>query len=171
MSYKGKISPKSFKNPKKYIGDLENIVYRSLWERNTIYWLDINNDIKHYACEEIVIPYFHPIYARPAKYYLDIFIELQNGKKLIVEIKPLKETVKPAGSRKTKRLLNETATFAVNQEKWKAAKEFCVKNNIEFQVWTENTLKHLDIMKDLYSYKKKKTKINRRPSKRPTRKS
>ena len=44
--------------------------------------------------------------------------------------------------RKTKRYIQEAATYVVNQSKWKAATEFCKDHGWEFQVITE---KHLGI--------------------------
>jgi len=54
MAYRGKFKPK---NPNKYKGDANGIVYRSLWERNAFRWLDENDSIVAWNSEEIVIPY------------------------------------------------------------------------------------------------------------------
>ena len=43
-------------------------------------------------------------------------------------------------SRKTKSYMTECVTYAVNQAKWKAAKEFCEDHRIEFKVVTEKEL-------------------------------
>jgi len=40
-------------------------------------------------------------------------------------------------SRKTKQFVKECFTFATNQAKWKAAKNYCDDNNIEFKIVTE----------------------------------
>ena len=40
MAYSGKYQPK---NPKKYIGNLSRIHYRSLWERKFMVYCDTNN--------------------------------------------------------------------------------------------------------------------------------
>ena len=37
------------------------------------------------------------------------------------------------------------ATFAVNRDKWEAANKFAEHNGWKFQVWTEETLKNLNI--------------------------
>ena len=41
MSYKGKFHPT---NRKKYKGDINNIIYRSLWERKFMVYCDENDD-------------------------------------------------------------------------------------------------------------------------------
>ena len=43
MAYKGKIDPSILKNPQKYVGDLGQIVYRSLWESQVCTWADDNS--------------------------------------------------------------------------------------------------------------------------------
>jgi hypothetical protein len=48
----------------------------------------------------------------------------------------------PTQKRKTKRFITEAATYAVNQEKWRAADKFCKDNGWEFLVITE---KHLGL--------------------------
>ena len=54
MSYKGKFHPT---NRKKYKGDIDNIIYRSLWERKFMVYCDENDDIVEWGSEELVIPY------------------------------------------------------------------------------------------------------------------
>ena len=58
MSYKGKFHPT---NRKKYKGDINNIVYRSLWERKFMVYCDENNDIVEWGSEELVVPYISPL--------------------------------------------------------------------------------------------------------------
>ena len=58
-----------------------------------------------------------------------------------MEVKPKKQTVPPKQkSRVTKSYMYECKTYAVNQAKWKAAKEFCDDRLIEFKVITEEEL-------------------------------
>ena len=62
-------------------------------------------------------------------------------KNYVVEVKPYKQTRPPkTRKRKTKSYLTECVTYAVNQAKWKAAKEFCEDHRIEFKVVTEKDL-------------------------------
>lgn len=143
MNYKGKFV--NLENPSKYVGDVNNITYRSMWERNAMRWCDLNPVIKEWASEEIAIPYNNPIKGK-AKYYPDLFLVFADGTMKLIEIKPRVQTEPPAQpKKKTQRFLTEVATYAINQEKWKAAREFCLINNITFEVWTEDTLKQIGI--------------------------
>jgi hypothetical protein len=46
----------------------------------------------------------------------------------------------PVQKKKTKRFLQEAATYAVNQEKWRAADIFCQEHGWKFLVLTEKDL-------------------------------
>ena len=147
-TYKGKINPSSLKNPKKYVGDISNIVYRSMWERNVVYWLDDNPNVSEWASEEIAFPYEHPLDNRRAKYYPDFFVKMIDGTMRVIEVKPKKETQRPLDpKRKTQKHITAVATWIVNNEKWLAARYFCEKNNMKFEIWTEDTLNEMGIMK------------------------
>ena len=50
----GLFSPR---NPKKYMGDPTNIVYRSGWEKRVMDWADGNSNVLRWSSEEVVIPY------------------------------------------------------------------------------------------------------------------
>ena len=177
--YKGKFS--KLKNPQKYSGDVSKIIYRSSWEREAFRWCDENPEVEEWASEEFFIPYFNPIAGRKAKYYPDLFIKMASGQCRIIEIKPKKQTQKPAqSSRKSQKYINEVATYTINQTKWEAAVELAEKNNMTFEIWTEDELKKMGLLKTLNrsemsreSTSKKPTKrvINKRTVARPKRKS
>ena len=150
-SYKGKWKPK---NLKKYAGDPAKIVYRSLWERNAFRYLDDNPNIVKWVSEEVVIPYICQTDGRKHRYYIDLYFETKEGDKYLIEIKPYNQTQPPKGTRKTKRLLNETLTYVKNQSKWRAARDFAKENGVTFMVWTEHELEGLGI-KTLSGRKKK----------------
>ena len=142
MSYKGKYYP-SF--PRKYKGDPTNIVYRSLWERKFMVYCDKNQNILEWASEEIAIPYRSPIDNRVHRYFPDFYIKVQENtgkiKRYLIEVKPLKQTVKPKKpKRQTKGYIREAYEYARNQAKWKMAKEFCADRQWEFKVVTEKEL-------------------------------
>ena len=69
MAYKGRYSPK---NPRKYIGNPRNIIYRSLWERKFMVYCDQSDNILEWGSEEVVIPYVSPLYAISYKYLVSI---------------------------------------------------------------------------------------------------
>lgn len=133
------------KNPKKYIGDPTNIVYRSGWEKRVMESLDDNLNIIRWASEEVVIPYISPVDNRWHRYFVDFYVEAvgRDGetKKMLLEVKPAGQVEAPkTPKRKTKRFITEVMTYGVNQAKWKAAKEFCDDKGWEFKLITENEL-------------------------------
>lgn len=145
MSYRqGYFKPS---RPEKYKGNANNIFYRSSWEKKMFSYCDQKNNILKWNSEEIVIPYISPMDGQWHRYFVDLWIQFRdkNGevKEKIIEIKPSKETQQPKlprSGRKTKRYLREAETYAKNSAKWKAAKEYADKRNMEFQVLTEYEL-------------------------------
>jgi len=142
MSYKGRYTPK---NPKKYRGNPHNVIYRSLWERKFMVYCDHSESIIEWGSEEVVIPYKSPWDSRIHRYFPDFYIKIKTNegttKKLIVEIKPKKQTKAPKEpERKTKRYLNEVRTWGVNSSKWRYATEWCKDNGMEFKILTEDDL-------------------------------
>lgn len=133
-------------NPQKYVGDVNNIICRSSWERRFCVWCDSNENILEWGSEEFWIPYRSPVDNRVHKYFPDFFIKVRERdgsiKKYVIEVKPHKQTQQPnpKPKRKTKSWLYEVKTYAVNQAKWKAASEFCADRLLEFKIITENEL-------------------------------
>ncbi|MFZ9301798.1 MAG: TnsA endonuclease N-terminal domain-containing protein [Sediminibacterium sp.] len=141
MSYKGRFSPK---NPKKYNGDPSNIIYRSTWELRVMKWLDDNPNIIWWASEELPIPYRSPIDNKIHRYFPDFIVKVKRKDGLVMtyvlEVKPESQTRQPVRKRKTKRFIEESVTYAVNQEKWRAADIFCQEHGWQFKVITEKDL-------------------------------
>lgn len=142
-SYKGRFVPK---NPKKYMGDHQNIVFRSMMERRFMVWADKNPNVLQWASEEIAIPYISKIDGRQHRYFPDFFVILKdkNGaanKRVLIEVKPLKQTSAPkVPSRKTQRYIKEVLEWGKNCSKWEAAQKFCERNNMQFMFLTEKEL-------------------------------
>ena len=142
MAYSGLFRPK---NPKKYVGDPNNIVYRSSWECRVMDWLDRNRDIISWASEELIVPYISPVDNRVHRYFPDFLVKVRNKegqlKTLMIEVKPKKQTQPPMQQRRiTKQYITEVTTWGVNQAKWKAAEEFCADRKWSFQILTEDNL-------------------------------
>jgi hypothetical protein len=142
MPYKTKYIPD---NPSKYVGDINSIFCRSLWERKFCKYLDSNKNIIRWSFESIKIPYLSPIDNKIHNYIPDFLVESKNKdgsiSTKIVEIKPKKQTKEPfKGNKKKKTILTENITYKINIAKWKYAKEFCDKHNIEFKILTEEDL-------------------------------
>ena len=143
MSYSGKFRPS---NISKYKGDPTNIIYRSLWERKFMVWCDKNENILEWGSEEIIIPYVSPVDNRIHRYYPDFYVRARTRhgriKKFIIEVKPLSQTKVPKKQKRvTKKYLTEVKTYAVNDAKWKAAREYCADRRMEFMILTEKELK------------------------------
>ena len=142
MAYSGRFTPK---NPQKYVGDANNIIYRSSWECKVMSWLDRNDSIVSWASEELIIPYISPIDGRKHRYFPDFVVKVKTRdgllKTMILEVKPKKQTQRPEQRKRvTKQYINEVTTWGVNQAKWKAANEYCVDRGMQFLVLTEKDL-------------------------------
>ena len=142
MSYKGRYK---IKKPEKYLGDYSKVMYRSLWERQTFKWCESNPSVKAWNSEEVVIPYKCKTDNRLHRYFVDLLVEMDNGKIILVEIKPKKYTMPPKKRRKTKKYINEVTQYVKNQSKWEAANQFAKHKGWKFQIWTEDTLSNLGI--------------------------
>ena len=142
MAYKGRFSPK---NPKKYRGDPTNIIFRSLWERKVMQYLDENTNILEWASEEVAIPYRSPVDNRMHRYFPDFIVRAKSSdgstKTMMLEVKPKAQTQEPkVQTKRTKKYLTEVMTWGVNQAKWSAAREYCLDRGWEFKLITEDHL-------------------------------
>jgi hypothetical protein len=141
-TYKGKFRTA---NPKKYKGDINNIVYRSLWELRFMKWCDTNESVIEWGSETVIVPYISPLDRGIHRYFVDFYIKIKTKdgaiKKYLVEIKPERFTKPPdIPKKKTKRFIDEVFQYSVNDAKWKAAFEFCKDRNMEFIILTEKDL-------------------------------
>lgn len=135
MAYRTIFNPK---NPQKYAGDTSKIVCRSLWERNVCKFCDDHPNVLKWSSEEIAIPYTNPIDKKIHNYYPDFLIQFNStsGKQTwMVEVKPKKQTLLKENASK-----KEKVTWIINNAKWNAAKQYCEKHNIVFQILTEKEL-------------------------------
>jgi len=141
-TYKGKFRAK---NPGKYRGDINNIVYRSLWELRFMKWCDLNDSVQEWGSETVIVPYISPVDRKIHRYFVDFYIKVNAktgiSQKYLIEIKPERFTKPPAiPQKKTKKFIDEVFQYGVNEAKWKAAFEFCQDRNMKFMVLTEKDL-------------------------------
>ena len=135
--YQGKFVPK---NPSKYKGRVNDIVYRSSYELKFMNWADKNQDVLSWSSEEIVVPYKSPLDNRIHRYFVDFFVETKD-KKYLVEVKPHSFTKEPKiPQRKTKKFINEVKQYGVNLAKWESAKQFANHKGWEFLIIKEKEL-------------------------------
>lgn len=144
MSYKGIYK---VKNPLKYKGDFKNCVFRSLWERKFMKYCDDNKNVLFWSSEEVRIPYRSPLDGKIHYYFVDFWMKVKTKdgftKTYLVEIKPEKQTKPPIieeNKKMTPSKIKQIKTYALNVEKWKAARNFSEEKGWEFLILTE---KHL----------------------------
>ncbi len=131
-------------NPRKYKGNVNNIICRSSWEERFCNYCDLNENIIEWGSEEFFIPYRAPD-GKARRYYPDFIMKVKENtgkiKTYVIEVKPFKQT-KPPKKRKnvTKSYMYECKTYAVNQAKWVAANEWCKDHGVEFKIITEREL-------------------------------
>jgi hypothetical protein len=132
-------------NIEKYLGK-NNPVYRSGWELKFFRWADTNPNILAWGSENIIVPYINPLDQKVHRYFVDNFVVFKdkdgNKQKLLIEIKPSKQTVQPVPTKgkHKKTILYEQTTWITNQAKWIAAKEWAKRKNMEFIILTEKEL-------------------------------
>jgi hypothetical protein len=137
-SYKGLYRPT---NPKKYVGNTKQIVYRSLLERRFMRYCDLNQDIEFWASEELPVRYYSPLDKKWHRYFPDFIVKTCNNEKFMIEIKPSRQAVKPKPpKKKTKTYMRESFEYIKNQAKWSAAREYCSDNGMKFKIITEKDL-------------------------------
>jgi hypothetical protein len=140
-TYKGWFKPQ---NPQKYKGNPENIIYRSSWELRCMKYFDDHPNIIWWSSEELAIPYISPVDGKRHRYFPDFIIKVQRKDNTVmtyvIEVKPESQTKKPTQKKKTKKFIQEAATYAINQMKWKAADEFCHEHGWQFKILTEKDL-------------------------------
>lgn len=143
-------------NKEKYMGNINAIVYRSSWERQFLMYLDTNEDITKYNSEGITIVY-RDTEGHSHRYYPDFYYEIKRKDnpnftdKVVVEIKPYKETQPPVSPKNEsiKSLTNHEyamRTYIKNKIKWSSAISWCERRGFKFLIITEHHLKKANIL-------------------------
>ena len=146
------------------------IYYRSSWEVKIMTWLDNNPKITRWGAECITIPYQLTHYERNGDinlkshcYYPDFYYEIDNGnansKKVIAEVKPMKEYLMVKKLQEMKLSVPENATLKKlknfeydlkmaqkNSEKWKTMIKYCDLKGWDFIIITEEHLKKMGLL-------------------------
>lgn len=137
----GKYTPQ---NPDKYIGDINNIIYRSSWERKFSQYCDLNPNILKWSSEPLVIKYWSPIDKKEHNYYPDYYIKVINSKKeveeWIIDIKPQsqykldkKPEIKGCITEKKLKTYNEKLKIWItNRAKFESATRFAKERGYKF---------------------------------------
>ena len=133
--------------PEKYVGNLNEIIFRSSWELKFMKFLDTSNNIVKWNSEGLFIPYLSPLDHRGHRYFIDFTVVTvdQDGVPTVwlIEIKPTKFIVKPEAPKRmtdkaTKNYLYSAKQYIINQAKFEAAREYCKQKGLKFGIVTEN---------------------------------
>lgn len=139
----------TLKNRAKYLGDPDNLIYRSGLERRFYRFFDENPNVLQWGCEEMSINYYNVMdkEKKVHRYFPDAIIRIKNRKGVIetfiIEIKPSTQCVEPKKKRSAKKYLREMEIWLTNQSKWKAAAQFAAKNKMKFIVLNETHLEKI----------------------------
>lgn len=129
------------KNPSKYVGNVNNVIFRSSWELRVLQWLDETPGVIHFSSEELVIPYYDPVSCTIRRYFPDFLVKVLNKsgdiRTYVLEVKPWAQTQLRIPKKQTRKYIKEVTTYTTNEAKWKAAKIFCESQQWEFKVITE----------------------------------
>lgn len=137
--------PYKLRNPQKYLGDLNQLKYKSSWEEEAFKICDNNPYVLEWGYEIIEIMYAVPSNGKMMlkKYLPDLYVVVQTEsgdvERRLIEIKPLKQT-KRSKSRNPRIKLQEDHVHMINRLKWDAAENWCIGRGIKFSVVTEREL-------------------------------
>lgn len=136
------------KNTQKCLNKIGDIIFRSFLEFKVMNVCDLNPNVLEWSSEKHIIPYYHPLEKRIARYYVDFYIKLQTPtgiRKCIVEVKPERQTKPPVPSprKKMSTILYENVQYTINQAKWEAAKQYAKNKGLEFLLLTEEDIDKL----------------------------
>ena len=136
MAIGGKFIPK---NPQRYAGNPNNILFRSTWELRVMQFFDTSPSVIKWASEEVKIPYVSPLDKLVHNYYPDFIVIYtdKDGKiqKDVVEVKPLSESIAERAKSD-----QDKARLLVNDAKWKFAAQWAHARGMNFRVITEKSI-------------------------------
>ena len=127
---------------KKYIG-AGPIIYRSSWENKFCIYCETNSRVVKWSSEPFEIKYFNPLKEKYSKYHPDFFMLLDDGKKLVIEVKPSSQIKKPKPpKRKTPKTVKNykylVEQYILNMAKFAAAKKWCDDRGYIFKIVCED---------------------------------
>ncbi len=147
-------------NTEKYVGDINEIYFRSSWEKRFCIYCDNTRDVLKWSSETIEIPYQivneqvlestrinqlqNKIY-KPDFYMETVGKTAWEPNRYLIEIKPLKQVIKPEEPKKLttksfQRYKDDYAMWIKNMLKWEQAKVWCEKKGIVFKIITEDLI-------------------------------
>jgi len=179
---------RNLKNPQKYIGDPNLIIYRSSWEFAFIKWCDASPSVIRWSSEPVKVPYYdriskleeckklgldpnNPRNWVTKNYNVDFWVEIDKGgpclEKWFIEIKPKHKLKKPELVSKTaslkdqRKFVNSAREYLINEAKFSAIDEWAKKNNAKFFIFTEDIMSKLGILGGRFDYDREKNKYQK----------
>ncbi len=150
VNYAAKKGVYQLQNPSKYNGPLTEggVLFRSSWESRVFYYMDHNLNVVEWSSEKLIIPYVFRLDGKAHRYYPDVVakINTKDGiKTFVIEVKPFRQTCEPTKPKnrsleRKARFEKEMHTYIKNDDKWKAAKDYCERNGYEFKIFTEKEI-------------------------------
>lgn len=137
-------------NPEKYVGDINNIIYRSSWELKFCRYCDLNPNIIKWISEPFPIEFWNPVDKKTHKYHPDYYIKVKKNdgteEGWIIEIKPSSQyrlEKKPTltgnlTEKKIRSYNHQMETWIVNRAKFDAAMRYAKANGYKFGAIDEN---------------------------------
>lgn len=134
------------RNPQKYKGNSDRIIFRSTYEYAAMKFFDDQVNIIEWASEEKAIPYKNPVTKRVSRYFPDFFVKLRNKdgqiESMIIEVKPKSKLLvpfkKPNGSMKSYNF--QLKEYLVNMAKFEQATKYAEDRGMTFKIMTEEDL-------------------------------
>lgn len=134
----------TLKNPDKYVGDKNAIVWRSLWELKMMRWADENPAVLKWGSEIVVIKYLYAVDNKMHRYFVDFVMQVKkkdgSTENLLIEVKPESQTKPPVPGRNKNRYIEELLTWQKNQDKWTAATAWAEEHGYKFMIMNEHDL-------------------------------
>ncbi len=133
------------RNPEKYKGNVNDIVFRSGLELKYFRWFDHNKAVLQWNSESIVVPYVADVDGRTHRYFVDIWAKIKGKggvQEYLIEIKPFAFVQEPPQqNRKTQSYQRKVYEWIKNRNKWDAADKYAKKQGMKFIILTENDIK------------------------------
>lgn len=109
--------------------------------------LDDLAEVIWWSSETTIIPYRSPVDRKIHRYFVDFTVRVRQAdgseKTILIEVKPQTQCAPPMlkeGAKMTAGYKRKVITYATNDAKWRAAREYCADRGYEFQIFTEKEL-------------------------------
>lgn len=137
-------------NIDKYLGNPDEIIFRSSYEKRFCIYCDLNPRVKKWGSEIATIPYVDPM-GKTRRYHVDFYIELEDYntkdflKKMLIEVKPYEQTKPPKRPATLTQKTIESYRYSLELYqkdlcKWTAAKQHATDHGMDFVLVTEKQL-------------------------------